>query len=118
MTQLYTVRMNREVISCKYDADTGHRVSEERKVIPYVMGDLPHCTAVMYQRQFPDAGVVIEPQAMTNERSSDRRGIGTGYRPSKSIEEWLAPSEPKTKKPETDLVGAAMSGDLSKALSE
>ncbi len=118
MTQLYTVRMNREVISCKYDADTGHRVSEERKVIPYVMGDLLYCTAIMYQRTFPDAGVVIEQQAYRAEPSSDRRA--GSYRAQTRVDHMAAPSSPKSglsKKPEpSDVVGAAMSGDLSKAL--
>jgi hypothetical protein len=102
---LYTVTMTRTEIICRYD-DRGRRLSETKRDIPQIYGDLPWSTALGYQRQFPLNNVVITAQ----DDSFTKPEIvlvkePTYYRP-------RAPKPVAIEKP-----SAAATGDLSAALS-
>ena len=71
MSQLYTVSLDRIQIKCGYD-EMGRRTGERTELIEAVYHDLPHSTALNYQRQFPDANVKITAQEGSSPVSHER----------------------------------------------
>lgn len=118
--QLFTVKMIARKIISIFDssgAKTGERVEE----IPQVYRDLPHTTALTYQRTFPDNKVEIEAQDGTF--VSDAVYTGTRTKPdytairqkvTKRFEKTL--SHLAKSEREDDTQRAAQTGDMSAAV--
>lgn len=113
MGALYTVTMTKRHLVSKFD-EKGNKIGDNETLVPITFRDLPLATANNYRISFPAANVKITCQAPeVDRRHMNARGTGDHPYPGKSGWKDRAP-KPEPKHDTT--VDAAMSGDMSAAV--
>lgn len=105
---LYTVKLTREEIICRYDPITGFRHTETKRDIPQVYGDMPLVLAQRYAIMFPNNNVEIIAQESAYEVPSQKLEHREPATARKMAHAKLSTIEPKP--------SAAATGDLAAAL--
>lgn len=117
MAQLYTIRMIAKKIISLFDS-AGRKTGERTDHIPLAYSDLPHSTALSYQRQFPDNQVQIIPQAV--EHGGSREGHRGAAEYNRGPQKWPKDLNRKVAQKQVEqrdeLQNAAQTGNMAAAI--